>query len=443
MNDRRSALSAHGNAVAPTASDGQTQAPLRVAYLVSKYPAVSHTFIEREVLNLRRHGVEVHTFSVRPCPENELRSADMRAEADTTSVLLDDVRRRFPAAHARLLRRAPRAWTSGLVRALTSGDTTARARVWQSFYFAEAVVLFDELRRRGLRHVHVHFANVSADVARLVVHLGRLVDGPDAGWRWSMTMHGPTEFEAVEKVDLAAKVRSADGVACISDFCRSQLMRLVTPADWHKLALVHMAVDPERYAPPPEGRVATGSRPLRILDVGRLVPEKGAPVLVDAVAMLRDAGVDVEVRFVGAGELEDDLRARITSHGLEDRVTLLGAVGQDDILAQYHWADVFVLPSFQEGLPVVIMEALATELPVVTTRIAAIEELVVDGEMGRVVAPGRADLLARALSELASDGELRVRMGRAGRAAVLESFTTDTTAGPMTTFLTAVQASPA
>ncbi|WP_226344455.1 glycosyltransferase family 4 protein [Agilicoccus flavus] len=362
----------------------------------------------------------------------------MRAEAASTTNLLDDVARRFPGAHARLLRQRPAAWASGLRRALWSGDRTARARLWQTFYFAEAVVLLDELRRRDIRHVHVHFANVSADVARLVVHLGRIIDGPDAGWRWSMTMHGPTEFEAVEKVDLAAKVASADGVACISDFCRSQLMRLVAPSQWPKLHVVRMAVDPRRYVPPPGGRDTTGDRPLRILDVGRLVPEKGAPVLIDAVAELRDAGVEVEVRIVGGGELEDDLRDQIRARDLGDRVSLLGPIGQDDILEQYHWADVFVLPSFQEGLPVVIMEALATELPVVTTRIAAVEELVEDGRMGRVLPPGRGDLLAGALADLARDPDARARMGRTGRDAVLRSFTTDTTAGPMSDFLAGV-----
>lgn len=415
---------------------GEPGSSARVAYLVSKYPAISHTFIEREILTLRSRGVQVHTFSVRACPPHELVSATMRREAAATTVLLQDVRRRFPAAHARLARSNPRAWSGGLGRALASGDRTARARLWQAFYFAEAVVLLDELRARGLRHVHVHFANVAADVARLAVHLGELIDGPDAGWRWTMTMHGPTEFEAVEKVDLAAKVVSAHRVACISDFCRSQLMRLVDPAHWRKLSIVHMGVDPTRYVAPASGRDAPRDRPLRLLYVGRLVAEKGAPVLIDAVAALRDAGVEVEARLIGSGPLEAAIRARASAAGIGDRIDLPGPIGQDDMLAHYHWADVFCLPSFQEGLPVVIMEALATQLPVVTTRIAAIPELVVDGLMGRVVSPGRADLVAEAIAELAAEPDARRCMGRRGREAVLAGYTTHAVADELVAFVT-------
>ena len=416
---------------------------VRVAYLVSKYPAISHTFIEREIQALRERGVEVHTFSVRPCPESEQRSELMRREAARTPVLIDDVRRDYPRAHAELLRLAPKAWFATLGRAARSGDTTARARLWQGFYFAESVLLWHHMRARGLRHVHVHFANVSADVARLAVHIGRLVDGPDAGWRWSLTMHGPTEFERVAEVDLAAKVESADAIACISDFCRSQLMRLVGPEHWDKMQLVRMSVDPDVYVPPADGRQGRDSGPLRILDVGRLVPEKGGPVLLEAVSLLRGRGIDVEVRFVGGGELETVLRRRIDELGLTDLVTLVGPVGQDDMLAQYHWCDVFCLPSFQEGLPVVLMEALATQAPVVTTRITGIEELVVDGVHGHVVAPGRADLLADALAALAADPDRRRALGEAGRAAVVAEFTPSAASHAMLDLLTSVQDSPA
>lgn len=423
-----------------TAPASDTPAPVRVAYLVSKYPALSHTFVEREILALRAKGVEVETFSVRPAPAEELRSEVMRAEAKRTTVLLQDVKQRYPRAHAELFSSAPRAWASTLTRALRSGDTTARARLWQSFYFAEAVVLVAEMRRRGLRHVHVHFANVSADVARLAVHLGQLLDGPDAGWCWSMTMHGPTEFERVYEVDLPGKVRSADGIACISDFCRSQLMRLVEPSHWDKMKVVRMCVDPTAYTAPADGRQGRDGAPLRVLSVGRLVPEKGSLVLMDALVELRRRGIPFEARLVGSGELEDELRERIRREGLEDAVTLMGPVGQDDLPQWYHWADLFCLPSFQEGLPVVIMEALATELPVVTTRIAAIPELVRDGDMGRVIAPGRADHLADALAEEAADPARRREQGRAGRAAILQEFTPDLTSAAMFDFIRGVQA---
>lgn len=409
-----------------------------VAYLTSRYPALSHTFIEREVAALREQGTRVDTFSVRPWAPEDLKSRSMRAEAERTTVLLGaDRSRAVPRAHAALARRRPGAYAAGLGRALRSGDDTAKARLWQCFYFAEAVLLHEQLRARGLRHVHAHFTNVAADVARLTVAIGRAIDGPGSPWRWSMTVHGPTEFENVDKVDLAAKVEDADAISVISDYARSQLMRLVDPSHWDKMSVVRMSVDAQAYPPPADGRVRAAGEPLRLLDVGRLVPEKGAPVLLEALALLRDRGIATTTRIVGAGELEETLRRRVAELRLGD-VELVGPVGQDEIPAYYRWADAFVLPSFQEGLPVVLMEALATELPVVTTRIAAIPELVVDGVTGRVVPPGRADLLADALEQLARRPQDRTRLGRAGREAVLREFTPATTGPAMADFLAGV-----
>ncbi len=406
-----------------------------VAYLVSQYPLISHTFIEREVAGLRRLGTEVHTFSVKP--PGELMSEAMRADAARTTVLQD--RSAILRSGARELAAHPTATLRSIGRALGTGEPRARSRVWQTFYAAEALRLLEELRRVGVRHVHAHFANNGADIARAAIAHAKSVD-PHGGWRWSFTMHGPTEFEAVERFDLAGKVSDADGVACISDFTRSQLMRLTPPAHWDKLSVVHMSVDTARFAPPAEPRAVDG--PLRVLDVGRLVPEKGAPVLLDAVARLAERGVGVELRLVGGGELEPDLRSEIARRGLSDRITLVGAVGQDEILAQYHWADVFCLPSFQEGLPVVLMEAMATGIPVITTPINGIPELVKDGRNGYLVPPGRADLLADALARLAGDQALRETLGARAREDVAAEFGLDACAQAQQRFLDRVQPTP-
>jgi len=413
-----------------TTAQPQGSDDLAVAYLVSQYPALSHAFIEREVHALRERGTRVDTFTLNPCPQQQLASQAMREDARTTYVVKD--KRRAALANLALLRTQPDAWLRGLSRALRTGELTPRARLWQLFYFAEAVTLHREMRRRGLRHVHVHFANAAADVARLTVALAKDL-GED--WSWSFSMHGPTEFEAVQRFDLPAKVRSAGGVACISDFCRSQLMRMVDPAVWPRLDVVRMTVDPEAYPPPPEGRVRTEGEPLRVLYVGRLVPEKGGPVLLDAVTELRDAGVPLRVRMVGAGPLHETLAATIAARALGDVVELVGPLGQDDLPLEYREADVFCLPSFQEGLPVVLMEAMSTELPVVTTRIAGVTELVRDGQTGHVIPAGRADLLAQALREVAADPARRATQGAAGRAAVLQEFTPGTAAPAMQAFL--------
>lgn len=381
---------------------------VRAAYLVSEHPKLSHAFIAREVSALREAGAELRTFSIRPPGPTSLLTEADRREAARTTVLLAADRRPLVRAHARLLSRRPGTWWRGAVRALRTGPRTPRAAVWQLFYFAEAVLLVREMQRSGLRHVHVHLANSGADVARAAAALGQDLDGPGS-WTWSLSMHGPTEFSDVTGYDLAAKVRSAAFVACITDYCRSQLMGLVEPEFWPRLRVVAMGVDLAAYAPAAAARSRRPPGPLRVLFVGRLVAEKGPSVLLDAVEMVRAGGREVELVLVGEGDLADTLSRRSP---------LAGPVAQDELPVLYAWADVFCLPSFAEGLPVVLMEAMCTELPVVTTRITGIPELVVDGVNGRLVTPGRADLVARALEELADDPALRRRLGEAGRAAV-------------------------
>jgi glycosyltransferase involved in cell wall biosynthesis len=387
----------------------------RLAYLASRYPAVSHTFIAREVAGLRARGVEVETFSVRAVAAADALSEDDRRSLATTTSLLPLGTRGALALVATGLRH-PRA-VAGLVRHALLG--TGRFRPRRAAYAVEAIVLHHHLARHGIRHVHAHFANVAADVAALTADLGRRL-GED-GWSWSFTMHGPTELADVEGFALPWKVAAADAVLCISDFCRSQLMALVTEAAWPKLHVVHCGVPLQAFTPVER----TAGEPLRVLCVGRLVPEKGQALLLEAVRRLLDDGVDVRLTLVGDGPRRAALEARVAELALGDAVHLTGAVGQDQIRDHYARADVFALPSFAEGVPVVLMEAMATGLPVVTTRIAGIAELVEDGVSGHVLPPGRVDLLADALAHLAADPERRCRMGAAGRAAVEAGFDID------------------
>ncbi len=383
------------------------------AYLVSQYPALSHEFVAREVRALRSRGVHVRTFSVRPAAAHHIRTDADRAEWTSTTALLGS-KGDILKAQARLLVRRPTAWVRGLSTALRSGPRAPRTRLWQLFYFAEAALLAERMRHDGLHHVHVHFANNSADVARIAVAIGSALD--EKPWSWSLAMHGPTEFEDVVGHDLAAKVRSASFVACISEYCRDQLKALVEPAHWTKLHIVRMSVDPGRYPSMLDARAGRPSGPLRVLFVGRLVPEKAPGILLEALAQL-PAGT-IQARIVGAGPLHDLLATRILELGLQDSVTLVGPLGQDELPAEYAWADVFCLPSYAEGLPVVLMEAMSTGLPVVTTTITAIPELVEDGVSGSLVPPGRAELVADALAELARDADLRIEQGRRAQAAV-------------------------
>ena len=390
---------------------------MRIAYVCSRYPAVSHTFIQREVAALRALGLEVDTVTIRrPAPADLLSEAD-RTEARATFAILPVTPWRLLRVHAGILLRYPGAYLTTLRRAIALAPRGARGLLWQLFYFVEAVLLWHHGRGRDVAHLHAHFANVGSDVALLAATLGRETGrGPRS---WSMTMHGSTEFYDVGAFRLAEKVHDARFVACVSDFTRSQLMLFADPRHWHKLALVRCGVDAEAFT----AQARDGDRrPLRVLVVARLVPGKGLSLLLDAVAAVVAGGEDVALEVVGDGPAGEDLRARAQELGLDGRVQWLGAVGQDEIRGHFQRADVFCLPSFAEGVPVVLMEAMAMELPVLTTRIAGVPELVDDGVSGVLVAPARVNELADGLARLAASPELRASMGRAGREAVQADY---------------------
>jgi glycosyltransferase involved in cell wall biosynthesis len=311
--------------------------------------------------------------------------------------------------------RRPRRYLQTLALAQRLSAPGARSRLWHLFYFVESIVIWRQLRRRGITHVHVHFANVAADVGMLAAHFGQR-----ERCSWSFTMHGPTEFDDVVGYALAEKVRGAGLVVCIGDYCRSQLMKLVEPSYWDKLRIVHCGLDPASFPRVERGGHADGE--LEILCVGRLVPEKGQAVLLEAMAELGARGILARATIVGHGPDRARLEARARELGVAERVRFVGAVGQDRMPAHYAAADVFCLPSFAEGVPVVLMEAAASGMAIVTTRVAGIPELVHDGVSGAVVEPGRADAIADAIARLAVDPELRRRWGAAARDHVTAAY---------------------
>jgi glycosyltransferase involved in cell wall biosynthesis len=401
---------------------------VRIAYFCSAYPAISHTFILREVEALRRLGTQITTFSIRRTPPDQLLAESDRAAAETTVTILP-FRWRQLRAHLALALRAPRAYLSTLRLALGLAPPGVRGRLWQLFYFLEAVVLWRECGKRDIRHIHVHLANAAADIAMLASEIGSAVE-PRKPWSWSFTMHGPTEFYDLRHFRLAEKVRSASFVVCISDFARSQLMGLSDPDTWERLHVVHVGIPVEQFTPTGAAKNGNGGAPT-ILYIGRLVPEKGQAVLLEAVAELAARGSEVELALAGEGQQRAGLERAATRLGIEERVTFLGAVGQEELRGLYEGASVFCLPSFAEGVPVVLMEAMAMGLPVVTTRIAGIPELIEDGHSGILVAPGRADELADSLAGLLEDGELHRRLAANGRQAVASGFDSEATAAQL------------
>lgn len=403
----------------PSPSNEASVPACDVGYVVHTYPGLSHAFVLREVLGIRKAGGRVATFSVhRAGAEDQLSEVD-RGEAARTESILPIGTWRLARIHLAALGRHRSAYVRTLAFALRQRRLSFRNTLWQLFYFAEAIVLWHGARAAGVRHLHAHLTNVAADLSWLATVFGNHTG--DGTWSWSMTVHGPTEFAAVEEFNLARKVAAADRVVCISDFCRSQLMALSAPAEWPKLVVVHCGADLDRYAYR-EPRAAEPGH-LDILSVGRLVPEKGQSLLLDAVAALAAEGLDVHLTVVGNGPDAEALKAQ--AHRLDPggrRVSFTGPLGQDRLPEVFAAHDVFCLPSFAEGVPVVYMEAMAVGLPVVATRIAGVPELIEDGQSGLLVPPGRADAVADALRRLALDHELRRRLAEAGRRSVEDAF---------------------
>lgn len=244
-------------------------------------------------------------------------------------------------------------------------------------------------------------------------------------------MHGPTEFDDAEYFALRQKIADAAFVACIGDYCRSQLMRKSSEEDWTKLVTVRCGVDGATYAPAPEARGRGATEPPMILSVGRLMADKGQHVLVDALAALAAEGFDVRARIVGDGPNRAQLQRQINEAGLAERIELLGSVGQDRLPELYRASDLFVLSSFAEGIPVVVMEAMASAVPVIATSVMGLSELVTAGLTGRLVQPGRPDQLARQIRSALEDGAATAKMSEAARARVASEFTYPANIAPL------------
>lgn len=387
---------------------------MRVAYIVGHYPAVSHTFVWREIQVLRAHGVDVRTISIHSTPQEQLLTEADREAARTTFAVLPIGVLRLLLAHALVLLTRPHAYFATLFRSLGSAPVGLRSRLWALFYFAEAVVVYRHCRRSGVRHLHAQFLDVATDVAMLVAALG------GDGWSWSLAIHGPVEFHDVTRQRLAAKVHDAALVQTISHFGRSQVLAHAAEEDWDKVHVVRCGIDPTVYAADPIAQPESDG--FRILFVGRLVQLKGPSLLLEAVAALVARGVDAHAEFVGDGPLRSSLVEAAERLGITGRVEFAGSVGQDAIRARYAAAHVFCLPSFAEGLPVVLMEAMAVGRPVVSTRTMGIPELVEDGVNGLLVPPATLEPLVDALHTLAQDPQRRRSMGESGRRKVLEEF---------------------
>jgi colanic acid/amylovoran biosynthesis glycosyltransferase len=380
---------------------------MRIAYLITQYPKESHTFIRREIAALEALGVAVERIALRGW-RGALPDALDRAERERTRYVLRSGAGGLVAALVRALCASPARFLGALCLALRMARGAERALPYHLAYLAEACVVARWMRAAGASHLHAHFGANSAEVAMLVNALG--------GRPYSFTVHGPHEFDRPLFIGLGEKVRRSAFVVAVSSFGRSQLYRWIDHRDWAKVKVIHCGLD-AAYASAP-ARSPSGAR--RLACIGRLAEEKGQLLLVEAAASLAARGVAFELVLIGDGEQRSRVEALIARHGLQDRVSITGWLSGERVREELLACAALVLPSFAEGLPVALMEAMALRRPVLTTYVAGIPELVQPGETGWLFPAGSVSALAGAIEDFLSrpPAELRA-MGEAARARVL------------------------
>jgi len=360
---------------------------MKIAYLVNQYPMISHVFIRREILAVEREGCQVTRYSLRRTREALLDPLD-RDEAAKTNPVLDAGWAGLLRAVVSVAMERPAAFVGATRLALRVGRRSERGLLRHLIYLAEACVLVRWFARDRIEHVHAHFGTNSTTVAMLCHELG----GPS----YSFTAHGSQEIDKALLLGLGDKIARAAFVAAVSSYVRSQLFRRCRFRYWSKIRLVPCGVDDMFLGPGP----APMPRERRLLTVGRLSEEKGQLILIEAVARLHREGRELDLVMIGDGELRSELEAAIARNALGQGVKILGWADSSAIRRALDESCAFVLPSFAEGLPVVIMEALARARPVLSTFVGGIPELVVPGRNGWLVPAGSVEALVDGLRQI-------------------------------------------
>ncbi|MFW8592241.1 glycosyltransferase family 4 protein [Glaciecola sp. 2405UD65-10] len=358
-----------------------------ITYFVNHYPKVSHTFIRREIQALESQGVTVNRIAIHADEIHDANNPDY-AEIPKTKYILEPNLSVLIKAFGKLLVSDFGKVLSGLGLCFKMARVSDRSALKNLVYFLEGLRLAQLCRANGSEHIHAHFGTNSTDVVMYCSHI--------TGIPYSFTVHGPEEFDRPLSINLGEKINRSSMVFAITKFCKSQLQRWVMHDQWSKVRIIKCGLDESFFDE------SLAIRPLdktqvKALFIGRLCEQKGPLVLMEALNALRNKGVNLHVTFVGDGELREEIERYSAQHKLNDSITITGWVDSPKIRELLLQSDVMVLPSFAEGLPVAIMEAMASKVPVVSTRIAGIPELVVNDDTGFIVSPGCHEELAHAI----------------------------------------------
>lgn len=390
-----------------------------VAYLTNIYPAVSHTFIRREICALERLGVKVDRIALSGWDAPLVDAEDLKERAETRYTQRDGL---IPliSETLRIMTTRPRRFFKALGAAISMSRHAIRPLPYHLAYLAQACRILRWVEDSGASHIHAHFGTNPAEIAYLVNVLG----GPG----YSFTNHGSNEIDGAARLHFPQKLAHARFAVAVSQFGRSQLMRRVPHEQWSKLHVIHCGLDESYFTSDPQPFPKTP----RFLCVGRLSPEKGHLLLLEAFGEVLKRHSEARLVLAGEGSLRGELEAQIVRLDLQKSVEITGWVDADRVKTELDKATALVQPSLIEGLPVVIMEAMARKRPVISTYIAGIPELVIPGKTGWLVPAGNASAVAEALqTAISTDTEILSRMGEAGQRQVRDRHLVDTEAAKL------------
>lgn len=382
---------------------------MRLAYFTNTYPRATDTFIRREVIGLRRRGLDVLTYSVRKTGADHDVDAEVIAEKKSTKYL-------FPIKFSQLIKSLlsaalthPGRFFSAWWLAQRSARPGLRGFFLQQMYFLEAVMLAKLLKEDGIDHAHNHLGDNSGTVTMLAAKIADI--------SYSISIHGPHIFFDGPNWALDKKTEHARFISCIGHFCTSQMMLYADKTQWSKFKIIRCGVDIEQFDyRPPSGAAS------KLAYVGRLSAEKGLPILFESLAVMKQRGAEAQLTVMGDGPDRSYLEEMTEKMGLSEQVQFAGFVDQATIAANLRASDIFVLPSFAEGIPVALMEAMAIGLPVIATYVGGVTELVVDGETGQVVNASDPIDLARAIEKYVREPEFCATVATNARKRVESEF---------------------
>jgi colanic acid/amylovoran biosynthesis glycosyltransferase len=387
---------------------------LKVAYLLHRFPDLTETFIMREMYWIREHDMELYIFSL-------LRPKREPLHEQTKELL--PYTRYCPflswaviKAQMYFLWRSPKRYLRALAKTVWQTYREPGVLLRVLILFPKSVYFAQQIEELGIEHIHAHFVWIEGIAAGIASDL--------LGITFTLNPHGFDLFERNQR-NVRRELENASKIVTVSDYHCTYIAGLCPQIDPSDVEVVHYGLEIDRFRPSPR---LPDSDPICILSVGRLIEKKGFEFLIEACALLVERGLTFQCRIVGAGPLREALQARIGQHRLRDRVILLGALDQAKILQLYQMNDIFALPCVvarsgdRDGMPVVLIEAMACGLPVVTTAVTGIPELVYHGETGLVVRERDAVSLADALERLITDTLLRKRLGQQARRMIAEGF---------------------